>query len=80
MRIRQLVAAPDTTANDIAELVKHDVNTSGRLIKIANCALFTSLHQVSTMQTAIKRLGQKKVQSLITGPVIGQQIMRSKTK
>lgn len=80
MSIRQLGADPDTTANDIAELVKHDVNISGRLIKIANCALFTSRHQVSTVQAAITRLGQKKVQSLVTGLVIGQQIMRNKTK
>jgi HD-like signal output (HDOD) protein len=78
--IRQLGANPDTTTNDIADLVKHDVNISGRLIKIANCALFTSRHQVSTVQAAITRLGQKKVQSLVTGLVIGQQIMRSKTK
>jgi HD-like signal output (HDOD) protein len=78
--IRQLGADPDTTASDITELVKHDVNISGRLIKIANCALFTSRYQVSTVQAAITRLGQRKVQSLVTGLVIGQQIMRSKTK
>tara|TARA_R110002111_G_scaffold108420_2_gene167141 strand:- start:1475 stop:2350 length:876 start_codon:yes stop_codon:yes gene_type:complete len=78
--IRQLGADPDTTTNDIADLVKHDVNISGRLIKIANCALFASRHQVSTVHAAITRLGQKKVQSLVTGLVIGQQIMRNKTK
>lgn len=80
MSIRQLGANPNTTTNDIADLVKHDVNISGRLIKVANCALFSSRHPVSTVQAAITRLGQKKVQSLVTGLVIGQQIMRNKTK
>jgi len=78
--LRRLGADPDSTTNDIAELVKHDVNISGRLIKIANCALFASRNKVSTAQAAIMRLGLKKVQSLVTGLVIGQQIMRNKTK
>ena len=80
MELRRLGADPDSTTNDIADLVKHDVNISGRLIKIANCALFASRNKVSTVQAAMTRLGLKKVQSLVTGLVIGQQIMRNKTK
>ncbi len=80
LELRRLGADPDTTINDIADLVKHDVNISGRLIKIANCALFASRNKVGTVQAAVMRLGLKKVQSLVTGLVIGQQIMRNKTK
>lgn len=80
LELRRIGADPDSSTNDIADLVKHDVNISGRLIKIANCALFASRNKVGTVQAAIMRLGLKKVQSLITGLVIGQQIMRNKTK
>lgn len=80
IELRKLAADPETTSQDISELVKHDVNISGRLIKIANCALFTSRNKVSSAQAAITRLGLKKVQSLVTGLVIGQQIMRNKVK
>lgn len=80
LELRRRGADPDSSTNDIAELVKHDVNISGRLIKIANCSLFTSRNKVGTVQAAIMRLGLKKVQSLVTGLVIGQQIMRNKTK
>ncbi|MFW5451012.1 MAG: HDOD domain-containing protein [Methylophagaceae bacterium] len=80
IEIRRLSADQNTTAKDIAELVKHDINISGRLIKIANCSLFGSRAQVETVQAAITRLGQKKVQSLITGLIIGQQFMQSKTR
>ncbi len=80
IELRRLGNDPDSTSTDIAELVKHDVNIAGRLIKIANCALFSSRTPVSSVQSAITRLGLKKVQSLITGLVLGQQIMRNKTK
>lgn len=80
IELRKLAADPETTSQDISELVKHDVNISGRLIKIANCALFASRNKVSSAQAAITRLGLKKVQSLVTGLVIGQQIMRNKVK
>jgi len=57
MELRRLGADPDSTTNDIADLVKHDVNISGRLIKIANCALFASRNKVNTVQAAMTRLG-----------------------
>lgn len=57
MELRRLGADPDSTTNDIADLVKHDVNISGRLIKIANCALFASKNKVNTVQAAMTRLG-----------------------
>ncbi|MBT3505311.1 MAG: HDOD domain-containing protein [Piscirickettsiaceae bacterium] len=80
IELRRLASDPDTETNDITDLIKHDVNISGRLIKIANCALFASKNKVGTVQAAVMRLGLKKVQSLVTGLVIGQQIMRNKTK
>ena len=80
MSLRRLANDPDSDINDFAELVKHDVNITGRLIKIANCSLFISRNPVTTVTQAINRLGLKKVQSLVTGLVLGQQIMRNKTK
>lgn len=78
LKIRKLSASPSTTSKDIAELIKHDINISGRLIKVANSSLFGSRHHVNTVQNAITRLGQKRVQSLVTGLTIGQMLTQSK--
>lgn len=80
LALRKIANDPNASALDIANVIKHDINISGRLIKIANCALFTSRNKVSTVQAATLRLGLKKVQSLVTGLVLSQQIMRHKTK
>ncbi len=80
LKIRKLSASSETTSQDIAELVKHDINISGRLIKVANSSLFGSRFHVSTVQDAITRLGQKRVQSLVTGLAIGQMLTQSKTQ
>lgn len=80
VNIRKLATDPETDSQDIADLVKHDVNISARLIKVANSALFTSRTPVSTVKAAITRLGSKKVQALVTGLIIGQQLIKAKTK
>ncbi len=79
IKLRRLTASPHATANQIADLVKHDINISGRLIKVANSALFGVRNHVTTVQAAITRLGQERVQSLVIGLMIGQKLLESKT-
>ncbi|MBE0439861.1 MAG: HDOD domain-containing protein [Gammaproteobacteria bacterium] len=79
IKLRRLTASSYTTANQVAELIKYDTNISGRLIKVANSALFGVRNQVTTVQAAITRLGQKRVQSLVIGLLIGQKLLESKT-
>lgn len=79
VKIRTLVSNKETTSDDIAELVQHDPNISGRLVKVANCALFGSRHHVDSIKAAVARLGFEKVQNLIIGLSIAQSFMKSKT-
>jgi len=78
IKIRKLSKNPETTSQDISELVKHDINISGRLIKVANSSLFGTRFHVDSVKAAITRLGQNRVQSLVTGLAIGQMLSQSK--
>ncbi|PHS68196.1 MAG: hypothetical protein COB23_09475 [Methylophaga sp.] len=75
VKTRQIMRDDKTTSNDIAELVKHDANISGRLIKIANSVLFGARIPSTTVNAAVSRLGFKTVQNLITGLAIAQNFM-----
>lgn len=79
IHLRKLTASPTATAKQIADVVKHDMNVSGRLIKVANSALFGIRNHATTAQAAITRLGQNRVQSLVIGLLIGQRLLESKT-
>ena len=80
IKIRQIAATPNSTADDISDLVKQDPHISGRLIKVANCALFGGRQHVSSVKSAVARLGFSRVQNLIIGLSIAQNMMKSKTQ
>ena len=80
LEVRAFAANHDGTVEDFANLVKHDPNISGRLVKVANSALFGARLHVTTAKGAISRLGSTKVQSLVTSLVIAQNFMQSKTR
>jgi HD-like signal output (HDOD) protein len=80
VKVRALAHNPNTTAEDFANLVKFDPNISGRIIKIANSALFGSRFHISSVQSAVARLGFSKIQNLITGLVIAQNFINAKTR
>lgn len=80
IKIRHLMANDTTSSSDIAELVKHDANISGRLIKVANSAIFAARNPSSTVNAAVSRLGFKKVQNLITGLAISQNFISLKMR
>mgnify|MGYP003633443716 CR=1 FL=1 len=80
LKVRALAHDDNSSVEDFANLVKHDPNISGRIIKIANSALFGTRIHVTSVQSAITRLGFSKIQSLITGLVIAQNFMNAKTR
>ncbi len=80
LKIRTLTESEDVTSQDIANLVQFDPNTSGRLIKVANCALFGSRYQISNITSAVSRLGLSRVRNLLIGLSIAQNFITAKTK
>jgi len=80
IKVRNIANDEQSTADDIAELIIQDAHISGRLIKVANCALFGARHHVTSVKAAVSRLGIAKVQNLIIGLSIAQNLMQSKTR
>jgi len=80
LEVRAFASSHDGAVADFANLVQHDPNISGRLIKVANSALLGARIHVTTVKAAISRLGSSKVQSLVTSLVIAQNFMKSKTR
>ena len=80
LKVRALAHNENTKAEDFANLVRFDPNISGRIIKVANSALFGSRFQISSVQSAVSRLGFSKIQNLITGLVIAQNFINTKTR
>lgn len=75
MLIRQ-----DADVTDIATQLSKEPHISARLIKLANSVLFSSRFHVSSVKSAITRLGMQKVSNLVTGFAITQSFINSKTK
>ncbi len=80
LKVRKLTESDDTTSQDIADLVQFDPNTSGRLIKVSNSALFGSRYHVNSIAAAISRLGLSRVRSLLISLAIAQNFIHAKTK
>lgn len=66
--------------NEISTLLSKEPHLSARLIKLANSVLFHSRFHVSSVKTAITRLGMQKVSNLVTGFAITQSFINNKTR
>jgi HD-like signal output (HDOD) protein len=80
INIRALIVDQNTTADDIAALIKQDPHIAGRLIKVANSALFGARQHVTDVKSAVSRLGLSRVQNLVIGLSIAQNMMKAKTR
>jgi len=80
LEVRSFATNQDSTVEEFANLIKHDPNISGRLIKVANSVLIGSRNPVTTVKAAISRLGSAKVQTLVTSLVIAQNFMSAKMR
>lgn len=70
----------DAEVTEVATLLSKEPHISARLIKLANSVLFNSRFHVSSVKSAITRLGMQKVSNLVTGFAITQSFINSKTK
>jgi HD-like signal output (HDOD) protein len=77
--LRELIQH-DAEVTEVATLLSKEPHISARLIKLANSVLFNSRFHVSSVKSAITRLGMQKVSNLVTGFAITQSFINSKTK
>ena len=72
LKVRDAVSKGDATAQKLAEMIITDAALSARLIQVANCPLYRSATEISNIQMAVTRLGNKTIRTLITSLVMQQ--------
>ncbi len=79
VKVRNALASPDTSADDVARIVAADPVMVTRLIKAANGPLNRGVDPVCSIQSAIVRLGMQTSKELITGFAV-RQLFNTKSK
>lgn len=79
LQLRKLLQQ-DADPDELATLLSKEPHISARLIKLANSVLFNSRFHVSSVKSAVVRLGMQKVTNLVTGFAITQSFLDSKTR
>ncbi|MBD3390516.1 MAG: HDOD domain-containing protein [Chitinivibrionales bacterium] len=64
-RLLEMVNDTETNAADVASLVSQDVSLSAKILRLANSAFYGTPRSISTIQTAVVRLGFKVINTLV---------------
>lgn len=75
LHIREALEDPETSINDIVNIVATDPALTAKLIRVSNCALFKGIQPVTTLPQAISRLGLAVTQNIATAFVMEQMFM-----
>lgn len=64
LEIDRLTNSENATASEISEVVKLDPSLTGKILKIANSALYAGVQRIVSLQQAISRLGFKEIRKI----------------
>lgn len=64
-RINRILANPETSANDVAEVLKLDPALSGKVLRLANSAYIGIPRTVSSLPHAVVLLGMKRIYGIV---------------
>ena len=77
--LQKIIDDPDCEVEDVYRLIKTDPVLSGRLITLANSALFgTGRDETRDLQDAVVRLGMKQVMDLVYALELPKTFKKSK--
>lgn len=71
-RVRDVVDDPQSTTDDLANVIKLDPAISARLLRIVNSPLYGCAKQVDTVTRAVNLLGMQAVNDLVTATTVGR--------
>jgi HD-like signal output (HDOD) protein len=71
-RVRDVVDDPDSTMDDLADVLRMDPAISARLLRIVNSPLYGFPKQIDTITRAVNLLGTQAVNDLVTATTIGR--------
>lgn len=64
--VQTVMRQPSSSSEDLAKVIEKDAVISVRLIAVANSPYYRGIEQITSVRTAIGRLGLKETQNLIT--------------
>jgi HD-like signal output (HDOD) protein len=71
-RAISMIENPDTTAQELNELLSSDVALAARVLKIANSAMFSRQREITTLTQAIMVIGYKALKGIIVAATLRQ--------
>lgn len=71
-RAISMVENPDTTANELSDLLSSDTALAARVLKIANSAMFSRQREITTLNQAIMIIGFKALKGIIVAAALRQ--------
>lgn len=71
-RAISMVENPDTTANELTDLLSSDTALAARVLKIANSAMFARQREITTLNQAIMIIGFKALKGIIVAATLRQ--------
>ncbi len=69
-KINQVVNDPETTFQDVAEIISQDVSLTARLLKIANSSFFGFSDKIDTITHAVSVIGSDQLRDLALGTYV----------
>ncbi|MDN3515093.1 MAG: HDOD domain-containing protein [Candidatus Brocadia sp.] len=76
-RVIEITADPNSSANDLTEVITPDISLATKLLKMANSPFFGAIRKVSSLQHAITVLGFKEVRNLVISAVVFESFIKS---
>lgn len=71
-RVRDVVDDPDSTMDDLANVLKLDPALSARLLRIVNSPLYGFPKQIDTISRAVNIVGMQAINDLVTATTVGR--------
>ncbi|RMG42976.1 MAG: HDOD domain-containing protein [Candidatus Dadabacteria bacterium] len=75
-RAISMVENPDTTAQELSDLLSSDTALAARVLKIANSAMFARQREITTLNQAIMLIGFKALKGIIVAATLRQMNKR----
>ncbi|MDK2744886.1 MAG: HDOD domain-containing protein [Nitrospira sp.] len=72
IRVRDVVDDPDSTMDDLANVLKLDPAISARVLRIVNSPLYGFPKQIDTITRAVTLLGIQAINDLVTATTVGR--------
>ncbi len=69
LRVLDVSANPDSSANDLMKIISPDVSLTAKILKIANSPFYGLTKEISSLQHAVTVLGFKEIRNLVISTV-----------